>query len=151
MTIRWPPVVSVRRIAAVVSARASLLAVSEAMCREALDLLTSEIGGRPRAPKRPRAAELVSAALSFRHGLLGGGCHGLMRCGRRPMGPQEGAYVAHRQRDLVRSVLPRIEADLRVWREMDALHRDGVGVRRDVVRQYQDRRLELFTKSRVTV
>ena len=64
-----------------------------------------------------------------------------MRRNRRAMGPQEGADVAHCQRDLVRGVLPRVEADLRVWSEMDALHRDGVGVRRDVVRQYQDRRL----------
>jgi|SRR6516164_10493493 len=66
--------------------------------------------------------------------LLGGGCQRLMRGDRRPMGTQEGADMAHCQRDFVRAVLPRVEADLSVWREMDALHRDGVGVRRDVVR-----------------
>ena len=49
--------------------------------------------------------------------------------------------MAHRQRDLVRRVLPRIEADLRVRREMDGLHRHDIGVPRHVIRQHQDRRL----------
>ena len=49
--------------------------------------------------------------------------------------------MAHRQRDLVRGVLPRVEAHLRVRREMHGFHRDGIGVRRHVVRQHQDRRL----------
>src|SRR6266446_10024971 len=57
--------------------------------------------------------------------LLGGGCKGLM-CGRcRSICLEEGADVAHRQRDLVRGVLPRVEADLRVGRQMRALHRHG--------------------------
>src|SRR6516162_1979749 len=73
--------------------------------------------------------------------LLGGGSQMLMGGCRRPMGPEEGAHMAHRQRDLVRGRLPRIEAHLGVRREMHALHRHGVGVRRDVVRQHQYRRL----------
>jgi hypothetical protein len=49
--------------------------------------------------------------------------------------------MAHRQRDLVWSVLPRIKAHLRVGREMHGLHRYGIGVPRNVVGQHQDRRL----------
>src|SRR6266436_1611360 len=49
--------------------------------------------------------------------LLGRGCHGLRSC-HRPMRPQERADVAHRERDLILGVLPRVEAHLRVRREM---------------------------------
>ena len=69
----------------------------------------------------------------------------------RLMRPEEGADVAYRQRDLVLGVLPRVEAHLRVRRQMHRLHRDGVRVRRHVVRQDQDRRLAVAHNSRVTV
>ncbi len=49
--------------------------------------------------------------------------------------------MTHRERNLVLGVLPRVEADLGVRREMHGLHRHRVRVRGDVVRQYQDRRL----------
>ena len=66
----------------------------------------------------------------------------------RLMRPEEGADVAHRQRDLVRRVLPRVQAHLRVRRQMHGLHRDGVRVRRHVVGQHQDRRLALRARNR---
>src|SRR5262245_36115691 len=55
------------------------------------------------------------------------GCHGVMR-------PEEGAHVAHRQRNLLLGGLPGIEAHLGVRREMHTLHSHGVWVRRNVVR-----------------
>jgi hypothetical protein len=49
--------------------------------------------------------------------------------------------MTHRQRDLIRGVLPRVKAHLRVRREMHGFHGDGIWMRRHVVRQHQDRRL----------
>src|SRR5947207_743048 len=65
-------------------------------------------------------------------GLLRGGGEGA-GCGGRAVGLEEGADVAQRDRDLLRVGLPRIEAHLRVGREVRALDRDRIGVRRDVV------------------
>src|SRR5262245_57493201 len=66
----------------------------------------------------------------------------------RLMRPEEGADVAHRQRDLVRRVLPRVQAHLRVRRQMHGLHRDGVWVRRHVVWQARtNSRVTVYTKS----
>src|SRR6266516_5102914 len=64
----------------------------------------------------------------------------------RLMRPEEGADVAHRQRDLVLGVLPRVQAHLRVRREMHGLHRDGGRVPRHVVRQDQYLRLAVAHK-----
>ena len=55
--------------------------------------------------------------------------------------PQECANMAHRQRDLIRGVLPRVKAHLRVRREMHGFHGDSIWMRRYVVGQHQDRRL----------
>src|SRR6202040_1022164 len=82
--------------------------------------------------------------------LLGGGCH-RSRCCNRSMGAEEGADMAHRQRNLVWSVLPRIKADLRIGREMHGLHRYGIGVPRNVVGHTRIGVWQLRTKSRVTV
>ncbi len=87
----------------------------------------------------PTPAEALRPGTKYR-ALLGGGCHGL-RCGNRSMGAEKGADMAHRQRNLVRGVLPRIKAHLRVGREMHGFHRYGIGVPRNVVGQHQDRRL----------
>jgi hypothetical protein len=78
--------------------------------------------------------------------LLGGGSQRLTRGGRRPMGSQEGAHVPYRQRNLVLGIFPRIEAHLRVRREMHRFHRDDVGVPRHVVGQDQERRLAVAHK-----
>src|SRR6185436_3901504 len=63
------------------------------------------------------------------------------RCRSRPMGSKKGADMAHRKRNLVRGVLPWVKAYLRVGCEMYGLHRDGIWVPRNIVRQHQDRRL----------
>ena len=65
--------------------------------------------------------------------LLGGRRHGT-RPRHRPIRPQERADVAHRERNLVRRILPRVKAHLRVRREMHGFHGDGIRVRRHVVR-----------------
>jgi hypothetical protein len=62
--------------------------------------------------------------------VLVGGCHGVMR-------PEEAAHVAHRLLNVVRGVLPRVEAHFSLGRQTRGLHGDGVRVRRDVVRQDQ--------------
>ena len=66
--------------------------------------------------------------------VLVGGCHRVMR-------PEEGAHVAHRFGNLFLGLLPRVDAHFRLRRETRALHGDGVGVRRHIVRQDQDGRL----------
>ncbi len=45
--------------------------------------------------------------------------------------------LTHRQRDSVLGFFPREHAHFGLWREHRALHGDGVGVRRDLVRQDQ--------------
>ena len=54
--------------------------------------------------------------------------------------------MAHREADLFRVVLPRVEAHLRIGREIDALHRGGVGMGRHVVGQHQYRGLAVAHK-----
>ena len=51
--------------------------------------------------------------------------------------------MAQRELDLLRVRLPRIDADLRIGREMGALQSHCVGVRRNVVGKDADRRLTL--------
>jgi hypothetical protein len=70
--------------------------------------------------------------------LLGGGCHRSRFC-NRSMGAEKGADMAHRQRKLVWSVLPRIKTHLRVGREIHGLHRYGIGVPRNVERRVASR------------
>jgi hypothetical protein len=77
-------------------------------------------------PRGDRAPPLLRPRTKCR-ALLGGGCHG-SRCCQRSMGAKKGADMAHRQRNLVWGVLPRIKAHLRIRREMHRLHRHGVRV-----------------------
>jgi hypothetical protein len=56
------------------------------------------------------------------------------------MGAEKGADMAHRQRNFIWSVLPRIKAHLRIGCQMHGLHRHGIGVPRNIVGQHQDRR-----------
>src|SRR5690349_15461813 len=62
---------------------------------------------------------------------------------RRPVRAQERADLAHRQRNPLLRLLPRKQADLGIRRQHRRLHRDVVGMRRDIVGQHQYRRLAL--------
>src|SRR5215467_2283576 len=53
--------------------------------------------------------------------MLLGGCCQRLRCRKRSMGAQKGADMAHRQWNLVWSVLPRIQAHLRIGCQMHGL------------------------------
>jgi hypothetical protein len=55
--------------------------------------------------------------------------------------PQEGAYLAHRQRDPLLRLLPREHAHLGLRSKHGAFHGDGVGMRGNVVGQDQYGRL----------
>src|SRR4051812_2103802 len=57
---------------------------------------------------------------------------------RRPVRAQERANLADGQRNPLLRLLPREHADLRIRREHRGFHRDGVRMRRDVVRENQD-------------
>src|SRR5512144_2148153 len=61
----------------------------------------------------------------------------------RPMRPEEGTYVAHRQGNPLFGFLPRENAHFGLWRKHRGLHGDGVGMGGDIVRQDQDGRLAL--------
>ncbi|HWN49728.1 MAG TPA: hypothetical protein VNO18_07860 [Xanthobacteraceae bacterium] len=74
-----------------------------------------------------RAAELASAALSYGH-------HRLSRS--RPMRPEEGTDLAHRQRNPLLRFLPRVNAYLGIRREHRGLHGNGVGMRRDIIKLF---------------
>src|ERR1700730_3938998 len=65
-----------------------------------------------------RGAAGFGSAPSRRRRLLGGRCNGLMCDCCRSICLEEGADVAHRQMDLVRGVLPWVEAHLRVGCQM---------------------------------
>src|SRR5208282_5578006 len=71
-------------------------------------------------PGGDRAPPLLRPRTKCR-ALLGGGCH-RSRCWNRSMGAKKGADMAHHQRNLVWGVLPRIQAHLRVGREMHGFH-----------------------------
>src|SRR5207248_2173401 len=57
------------------------------------------------------------------------------------MRPEKGTYLAYRQRYPLLGLLPRKHADFGLWREHRGLHRDGVWMRRNIIRQDQYRRL----------
>src|SRR5258706_3689462 len=59
----------------------------------------------------------------------------------RPMRAHERAYLAHRERNTLPGLLPRIEAHFGLRCEHRRFHGDGVRVRRNVVRQHQYGRL----------
>src|ERR1700687_2673457 len=79
-------------------------------------------------------ADLAHAALSY-------GNNSLSR--NRMMCPKEGTYLAHRQGNPLLGLLPREDAHFGIWREHRGLHGDGVGMRRDIIRQDQDGRLAM--------
>ena len=54
------------------------------------------------------------------------------------MRPEEGTYLAHRQGNPLLGLLPREHAHFGLRREHRGLHRDGVRMCRDIVRQDQD-------------
>src|SRR6202007_2111496 len=72
--------------------------------------------------------------------LLRGGSERLCSGRSWPMRLEERAHVAQRELDLLWVRLPRIDADLRIGREVRAFQRHRVGVGRHVVGQYEDRR-----------
>src|SRR5436309_2699020 len=96
----------------------------------------------PRAHVREAGAAGVLPATppSGDPALFGGGGQRLCSGGSWPMRLEERAHVPQRELDLLWVRLPRIDADLRIGREMRAFQRDGVGVRRHVVWQYENRR-----------
>jgi hypothetical protein len=57
------------------------------------------------------------------------------------MRPEEGMYLAHRQGNPLLGFLPRVDAYFGIRREHRSLHGDGVGMRRDIIRQDQYGRL----------
>ena len=57
------------------------------------------------------------------------------------MRAEERTYLAHRQGNPLLGYFPRVHAHLGLWREHRDLHRHGVRMRRDIVRQDQHRRL----------
>ena len=57
------------------------------------------------------------------------------------MRPEEGPYLAHRQGNRIRGLLPREHAHLGLRCKHRALHGDGVRVGRGIVRQDQNRGL----------
>src|SRR5437763_200341 len=67
------------------------------------------------------------------------------------MRPEKGTYLAYRQRYSLLGLLPGKHADFGLWREHRGLHRDGVWMGRNIIRQDQYRVRQLRTKSRVTV
>ena len=65
------------------------------------------------------------------------------------MRPEEGPYLAHRQWNPFPGPLPREHAHFGPHREHRGLHGDLVRMRRDIVRQDEDRRLQLAHEARV--
>ena len=65
------------------------------------------------------------------------------------MRPEEGPYLAHRQWNPFPGPLPREHAHFGPRREHRGLHGDLVRMRRDIVRQDEDRRLQLAHEARV--
>ena len=57
------------------------------------------------------------------------------------MRPEEGTYLANRERNPLLRLLPRKHADFGVRRQHRGLHGDRVRMRRDIVRQNEHRRL----------
>ncbi len=57
------------------------------------------------------------------------------------MRAKEGTYLAHGQRNPLRRLFPRKDADFRLRRKHCSFHSDGVGMGRDIIRQGQYRRL----------
>src|SRR6202166_5241122 len=80
------------------------------------------------------AEELAPAALSYGHSCLNRS---------RPMRPQEGTYLAHRQWNPLLGLLPREHAHLGFRREHRGLHGDGVGMRRNIIGEDQHGRLAI--------
>src|SRR5438105_4520829 len=63
--------------------------------------------------------------------------------GSRPMRPEEGTYLAHRQGNPLLGLLPREHADFGLRREHRGLHGDDVRMRGDIVGQDQYGRLAI--------
>src|ERR1700730_2323870 len=109
---------------------------------------------RPVQAFRPEIAEDHPSMIGFvNHALqifpnLSSGTHALSyehrRLSRtRAMCPEEGTYLAHRQRNPLLGLLPREHTHFGVWREHRGLHGDGVRMRRDIIRQDQYGRLAI--------